>query len=291
MSALHDPLAYSPTGQCCELDEPYQAPPGYFDQPFIYTYDADVLPNGQSRRTQLTTFTGSDFLLRRIAGIDRVCTTFQCRDVLARLIFNDPVNTAFKDFVTVPELLYPGGDGILFDLNNVQKTVNSSGALLSQIIFQGVRRFKGHRRPPSYPYWEDEFQYEADISIDSTWNVGDIRRFGIDIFDYDFELLEIKECIINPVGGGAPCAPGGINQAFKIQLYDQVLENVFSAPIIDDLLVSNSVSYLGVCPVPGIVYRIGQRIRFDLTNLLAVTPGQCSIQVQLTFHGVRRRPC
>ena len=60
-------------------------------------------------------------------------------------------------------------------------------------------------------------------------------------------------------------------------------------PIIDDLIVSNSVSYLGVVPVPGIVYRIGQRIKFDLINL--VTPAACAIQVQLTFHGVRRRPC
>jgi hypothetical protein len=288
---MHKPFEYSPAGQCCELDEPYQAPPGYFDQPFIYTFDADALKNGENRRSQLTTLTGADFLLRRVAGIDRVCTTFQVKDVLARLIFNDPVNTAFRDFVTVPELLYPGGDGILFDLNTVNKSVNSSGASLAQIVFQGVRRFKGYRRPPSYPYWEDEFKYEFDAAIDATWNVGDQRTFGINIYDYDFELLEILECIINPIGGGAPCAPGGVNQAFKIQLYDQVLETVFSAPVVDDLIVSNSVSYLGVCPVPGIVYRIGQRIKFDLVNLLSVTPGQCSIQVQLTFHGVRRRPC
>ncbi len=288
---MHKPYEHIPAGQCCELDEPYQAPPGYFDQPFLYVFDADALKNGESRRSQLTTLTGADFLLRRIAGIDRVCTTFQVRDVLARLIFNDPVNTAFRDFVMVPELLYPGGDGILFDLNVVNKAVNSSGASLAQIIFQGTRRFKGYRRPPSYPYWEDEFKYEVDIAIDPSWNVGDQRTFGVNVYDYDFELLEILECIINPVGGGAPCAPGGVNQAFKIQLYDQVNETVFSAPVIDDLIVSNSVTYLGVCPVPGIVYRIGQRIKFDLVNLMTVAPGQCSIQVQLTFHGVRRRPC
>ncbi len=287
---MHKPYEHIPAGQCCELDEPYQAPPGYFDQPFLYVFDADALQNGQDRRTQLTTFTGSDFLLRRIAGIDRCSTTFQVRDVLSRLIFNDPANTAFRDFVMVPELLYQGGDGILFDFGNVNKTVNSSGALLSQVIFQGVRRFKGYRRPPSYPYWEDEFKYEVDIAIDPSWAVGDQRTFGVNVYDYDFELLEILECIINPVGGGPPCAPGGVNQAFKIQLYDQVNETVFGAPVIDDLIVSNSVSYLGVCPVPGIVYRIGQRIKFNLVNLMAVTPGQCSIQVQFTFHGVRRRP-
>lgn len=283
-------LDYKPTGQCCELDEPYQAPIGTFDQPFIYVFDANAITDGQDRRrVAITTFTGSDFIMRRVAGIDRVCTEFQLRDVLSRLIFDGNVNTAYRDFPLIPELLYPGGDGISFDLINVAKSSNTSGSLLSQLIFQGVRRFQGYKRPPSYPYWEDEFRYEADIAIDSTWGLGVTRIFGIDIYDYDFEMLEILETIINPVGGGVPCAPGGVNQAFKIQLYDQVNETVFSAPVIDDLIVANSVGYLGVCPVPGIVYRIGQRIKFELTNL--VTPGACAIQVQLVFHGVRRRPC
>ncbi len=293
------PFLYTPAGQCCELDEPYQAPVGYFDQPFIYVYDlahpngnpVPVPDNQDRRRTTVTTFTGADFLMRRVAGIDRACTNFQMRDQLARLIFDENIVTNYRDFPLVPELLYDGGNGISFDMLNVQKAVNASGAIVSQIAFQGVRRFKGYRRPPSYPYWEDEFKYEIDIAIDPSWPLEAIRPFGIDVYDYDFELLEILECIINPVGGGAPCAPGGVNQAFKIQLYDQLNETVFSSPIIDDLIVSNSVNYLGVVPVPGIVYRIGQRIKFDLVNLMTVTPGQCSIQVQLTFHGVRRRPC
>ncbi len=72
---MHKPYEHIPAGQCCELDEPYQAPPGYFDQPFLYVFDADALKNGESRRSQLTTLTGADFLLRRIAGIDRFSTT------------------------------------------------------------------------------------------------------------------------------------------------------------------------------------------------------------------------
>lgn len=284
---------YNPTGQCCELDEPYQAPVGYFDQPFIYVYDADnppngaALPNGQDRRfCNIKTFTGSDFLLRRVAGIDRVCTNFQLRDVLSRLIFDSPVRTTFRDFVTIPEMLWAGGTGISFDLLDVQKTLKTSGLFtvpLSQIVFQGVRRFKGYRRPPSYPYWEDEWVYEIDISID--WIPTDApRRFAIEIKDNDFELLRITESI-GTLGGAAP----GVTQACKLQLYDQVNEQVFSAPVIDDLLMDNATTYLGIGPVPGIVYRIGQAIRFDVSSLI-LTP-DLPTPIQLCFHGIRRRPC
>jgi hypothetical protein len=292
---------YVATGQCCELDEPYQAPVGFFDQPFIYVFDAGSnLPDGQDLRfANITTFTGADFILRRVAGIDRVCTQFQLRDVLARLDFNTPVNSAFRDFVVNPEMLWPSGSGITFDFLPVQKaTQQTSGVLLSQVIFQGVRRFKGYKRPPSYPYWEDPFTYNSDtdctggatISIDSSWALGETRKFAIPIYNFDFELLYINETIINPVNGGAPCAPGGNNQALKLQLFDQVNEKVFFAPIVDDLIMHNSTRYLGITPVPGIVLRIGQAIQFEVTSLVAPVD-ECAVQVQLMFYGVRRRPC
>jgi hypothetical protein len=280
------PTLYTPTGQCCELDEPYQAPVGYFDQPFVYVYDADALPDNQERRfANIKTFTGADFILRRVGGIDRVCTNFQLRDVLARQIFNSPVNSAFHDFPLLPEVLYPAGDGISFDLLPVVKTLKVNGGFnvpLSQIVFQGVRRFKGYRRPPSYPYWEDEFSYILDITID--WPASDTnpRRFSIDIFDNDFELLQITEVIEE---SGEP----GFNTACKIQLYDQVNEPVFSAPVIDDLIVDNSTDYQGIVPVPGIVYRIGQQIRLDIISLV-LAPDVPQV-VHFWFHGVRRRPC
>lgn len=294
---------YTPTGQCCDLDEPYAAPVGYFDQPFIYVYDADnpngngiPIPNGQDRRrAQLTTFTGSDFILRRIAGIDRVCTSFQMRDVLARLVFNEDVDTHYRDFPIVPELLYPGGDGISFDLINVQKaTGGNCGVFLSQIVFQGVRRYKGYRRPPSYPYWEDPYSYTVDIGID--WGpTAQPQKFAIQIFDNDFELLRILESIGGNAPGGPLLAPSTTsNVAVKLQLFDQVNEQVFSAPVIDDLIMDNSNTYQGIVPVPGIVYRIGQAIRFELTSLFCpggVNGGGTVLPIQLKFEGVRRRPC
>ena len=41
--------------------------------------------------------------------------------------------------------------------------------------------------------------------------------------------------------------------------------------------------------VPGIVYRLGQQLPFDVTSL--VTPVSCPVQVQIRFQGVQRRPC
>jgi hypothetical protein len=291
---MKSPDRYSPSGQCCELDEPYQAPPGYFDQPFIYTFDADnlvgggVIPNGQDvRNAGITTYSGADFILRRVAGIDRVCTQFQLRDVLARLLFdaNSGVQSAgFYDFPLNPEFLYPAAAGITFDLLNVQKAVNTSGNFLSQIAFQGVRRFRGYRRPPSYPYWEDPFDYLSDVTIN--WTDTQPRTYVKNIYDFDFELLTISAIIINPPGGGPPAPCSGI---FKIQLYDQVYEKTSFTPILDDLLIDNGAKYQGVNPVPGIVYRISQQIKFDFYSL--VVPAACPLQVQIRFRGVRRRPC
>jgi len=289
------PDQYNPTGQCCELDEPYQAPPGYFDQPFWYVYNGDNLTNGQdARNVGITTYSGSDFILRRVAGMDRLCTQFQLRDNLWRLLFDTTqgaYTAGFNDFPLVPELLYPASAGITFDLLNVQKVLNSglSAAPLSQIVFQGVRRFQGYKRPPSYPYWEDEFSYPITFNITTAPNSPPVK-YAIDIYDFDFELLRILE-VINPgSGGGLP----GDNVACKIMLYDQVYEQVFSAPVIDDLMMDNSVGYRGIVPVPGIVYRIGQQIKFDVTSM--ITPdvgsgGVIPVSVQLKFQGVRRRPC
>lgn len=295
---------YNATGQCCELDEPYQAPVGYFDQPFIYVYNADnpngdgiAIPNGQDRRrAQITTFTGSDFILRRVAGIDRVCTQFQLRDVLSRFIFDSEVFTQFRDFPLVPESLWPGGTAISFDLLNVQKaTGGNCGVFLSQVLFQGVRRYKGYRRPPSYPYWEDPYTYIVDIPIN--WGPNDPpQRFAIQIYDNDFELLRILETIndVNAPGGPLLAPATTANVAVKMQLFDQVNEEVFSSPIIDDLMMDNSNTYQGIVPVPGIVYRIGQAIRFELTSLFCpggVNGGGTTLPIQLKFEGVRRRPC
>lgn len=284
MSALALPV-------CCELDEPYQAPPGYYDQPFIYVLDADELTTGANyKNLSIITYSGADFILRRVAGHDRCATGAQFYDVLRRQIFLRNFKTAgFGEFALAPELLFPSASGIQFDFLDAQPAVNACESGIAQVIFQGVRRYKGYRRPPSYPYIDDDYWYTFDVAIDSNFPAGDTQQFGIDILDNDFELLEIRETIINPSGGGAAVACGGANQMFKIQLYDQVYEKVFSKPVVDDLICSNATTYQSISPVPGIVYRIAQQIRFDLTSLCDM--GVCPYQVQLCFHGVRRRPC
>lgn len=292
---MREPDQYSPSGQCCELDEPYQAPPGYFDQPYIYTYDADnvipggaLIPDGQDAlNANIVTFSGADFILRRVAGIDRVCTQFQLRDNLRRLLFNTPTGiftAGFYDFPVIPEFLYPASAGISFDLINVQKAMNASGNFLSQIAFQGVRRFQGYRRPPSYPYWEDPYDYPLDVTIN--WTDPAPRTFVLDIYNFDFELQRISAMIANPVSGGPPIVSSG---NFKMQLYDQVYEKCFFTPILDDYVVENGTKYQSLFPAPGIVYRISQQIKVDFYSLQ--TPGTCPLQVQILFRGVRRRPC
>jgi hypothetical protein len=276
---------YSLTGQCCALDEPYQAPPGYFDQPFVYVFDGDDLTDGRDyRNLAVTTFSGADFLLRRVGGQDRVADRMQLLDVLSRKVFNAPYRTNFHDFPMDPEMMFPAATGIVFDLFNVARVLKTSGLFsvpLSQIVFQGTRRFRGQRRPPGYLYSDDEFGYVFDLDIN--WSPTDApRKFSIEIHDFDFELLQITEDI---TPGGKP----GFNTAFKMMLYDQVYEPMFSKPVIDDLLVNNSTDYQGIVPVPGTVYRVGQSIKFDIHSL--ILPPDQPTAVQLFFRGVRRRPC
>lgn len=269
-------------GQCCLLDEPYQAPPGWFDQPFVYVFDADTLTNGRDyHNLGVTTFSGADFICRRVAGHNRCAVSMQLYDVLKRKFFNTPFNTRFSDFVIAPESIWPAASGIVFDLLNVLKEVKTDGpntVFLSQIVFQGVRRFAGVRRPPSYNYWTDPYSYVEEITVPAFG--APAERHAFDIEDFDFELLRITETIDGDV-------PPGFSTAVKLQIFDQVYEKMFSEPVIDDLIVDNSADYQGIL-APGTVYRRGQQLKYEVTGLNL--PG-VSGTVELRFEGVRRRPC
>ena len=110
----------------------YTPPEGYYDQFFIWIYDASSLTDGQNALNQFIYLQRpiGDFVLRRIAGIAGVVNPdggqFQIKDKDGAYIESDPEYvTTDDDQMVVPELHYPEVGSIGFDLYDVLRSVNA----------------------------------------------------------------------------------------------------------------------------------------------------------------------
>src|SRR5271166_6375179 len=157
----------------------YSPPPGYYDLPFTWVYDASALTDGQNfLNQQVKIFAGyGDFILRRIVGLDRVLSNaaavpgqvnppgqFHIRDARGRYLQQFPqyINVGgpgatqnARDIAIVPESMYRENTGINFDLYDVLRATDLSGSThnSAQIGFQGVRRVQGTSPlTPKYRY-------------------------------------------------------------------------------------------------------------------------------------------
>jgi hypothetical protein len=110
----------------------YTPPDGYYDQPFIWIYDASGLQDGQNALNQYVYIQAplGDFILRRIAGIKGVVNPsggqYQIKDKDGAYIEASPEYvTEDDDIMIIPELRYPETGFIGFDLYDVLRAYNA----------------------------------------------------------------------------------------------------------------------------------------------------------------------
>jgi hypothetical protein len=172
----------------------YTPPEGYYDLPFIWTYNASALTPGTAYPNQYVYLQGGygDFILRRIVGLNRVLnpTTgqYQIRDNANNYIEEFPVyGTSADDIAIAPELRYQETGAIKFDLGIIDlPSVTQSG----QVCFEGVRRMKGNPTPnPSYRSRPKTFTWILTAPVNSP--VGTVSTVRQKVDNYDFELYQI----------------------------------------------------------------------------------------------------
>jgi len=338
---------------------PYTTPPGFRDTPFIYVYDpwplvdaswtdtGDFVSTGKAfQNLNLATLYGEQFILRRVnpsfMTIGPVAVTdppggFRMRDARNRDRFSGPrpliaTDLSFLGNVMncslpiLPEMLYPVRGQINFDLFGVGLARNYTGVNavpLSQLLFQGVRRFP-YGAPDNRLLaagWEQRpYCYPIDINIDWLYWSGGIPangqnppvRFTIPISDWDFELLEIRT-----IRDGTSAVEGGTDsECAQIVLYDWAQVALMSAPV--NLHAINSADNSGLTDLAGSIYADGyidqtapgggiggtagagalcppllypnrSSIIFDLWSMLDVN-GPASHTITIQFVGRRRWP-
>jgi hypothetical protein len=280
----------------------YSVPDGYGDTFFQYVYAADALTNGQSYFAQVVaTIDDGDFVLRHWAGLDTVVNnttgTVQFYDPNLRNFFAAPALLgSFASGKGVdPEKWYPQRAAIKADLGVIDKAVaGTDGALTvyaSQLVFSGVRRRKGFRSDPgpsAYKYYEEEFAYPFQLSIDNYASTGGVlnpaTQYMIQIQDRDFELRRIELALQTPQQASQ----------FLMTLYDNNWIATQSAPVLCNHLChlnpGQSSGEMSFFPSPPLLYKIQSVIRFDIWSLL-FSPTVLPQVFNLNFVGVRRIPC
>ena len=178
----------------------YTPPPGYYDLPFTWAFDASALTNGLNYPNQIVYIKGGygDFILRRIVGLSQILNPaggqYQIQDGQKNYIEQYPVFSggsipglsSADDIGLVPELWYPEQGGIRFDLFKILKPANFP----AQLAFQGVRRMKGiAQRNPNYRSNPKSFTYTMSVQLGPT--AGNITTGRVLVDNYDFELYQL----------------------------------------------------------------------------------------------------
>jgi hypothetical protein len=177
--------------------QPYITPPGYYDLPFTWAFDASGLVNGTSPQANSIYLLGGygDFIARRAVGFNRILDpatgTFRINGPSrADYLSSDPIYGANSpESAILNEQLYPETGLIRFDLNNV---LLPAAPLTSQIAFQGVRREKGSfQRNPAYKAFPKSFTYQLTAQLTQVASAGVAVSAFLPIDDYDFELHDM----------------------------------------------------------------------------------------------------
>lgn len=284
-----------------------QTPPGYGDTFFMFAYNGDSLTNGTSPSLVALPITNGDFICRYWSGLESIADGIQLYDAVQRRWFGDVVNWgATSGFATgcvvLPERRYPNQSYIRFDLSNVTKaTVGTDGALTiyrSQLVFAGVKRRANHYSDPEpspYPFREREIVLGQNgqpgtflLSINKYASTNGVLnppdQYSIPVLDYDFELRRVELQLQSD---------GQLSQ-FAITLYDNYWNPVSNVPILANRFFhldnNHSSGEQNFFPSPGLLYKVGSVIRFDIWSLL-VSPTALPQEFRLAFYGVRRIPC
>lgn len=281
-------------------------PPGMGDTFFQYVFDAQGagLVDGTDRMQLGVEVDDGDFLLRYWSGLPTIADRLQIYDWLGRRFASEAMflgaasNAGYGQMVVLPEVKYPNGGNIRFDLTNITQALAGAGLAKSQLVFSGVRRRPSDisdPAPSSYKYYEKRYSIPYTLSINNYGIVGGIIQpkiqYTIPVTEYDFELRRVELSLQS----------SNQTSQFKILLYNQDWRQVASAPVLSNLFchINSSVQgggepfagrELSFQPCPPLLYRVNSVIRFDIFSLL-VSPTELPQTFQLLFDGVRRIPC
>lgn len=266
----------------------YKTPNGFVDMPYCYLFDATALTDGSSYpNLSVVTDNDSDFIMRRIVGADLCLNAnatgkFQVRDESQVQFFQSPIrpgrlpNASISgSWPVMPEKVYPASSQINFDLLGVSRnfTADTPDIYNSFFGFWGVRRYSRNAvyvHNTDYAYHELPYTYQEGLTIDwGHWTAGsggianNVRQFGIQILETDFELCAI----------GVTYADGTLVSAndFQLSLYDPSgTRKLSNLPVNLPYFNFNAPSNYGapVFPVPSIVYPMKGHINFEITSML-----------------------
>jgi len=175
----------------------YTPPPGFYDLPYTYAFDASTLVNGNSYPNQQVYIQGGygDFAVRRVVGLNRILAgngtgTFQLMRASQGVYqSSNPVQAPnAPELAIVPEEWYPETGQIGFDLFGIALPSNTATA---QIAFQGSRRLPG--TSPLIGYKADPRTYtyiaEGNLTQVASQNARVVTYTPID--NYDFLLYQL----------------------------------------------------------------------------------------------------
>lgn len=278
---------------------------GYYDLPFIYTYNADNLTDGVTYMdVGLPMVDNADFIFRRVAGLRNVVDTpvngglWQWRDSKRQERANVPYAPLQEELI-IPEVMFSSGAEFSLDLFNVLRAnrpyavPGSVPNFFSQFILQGVKRFWGGSG------LETQYRYRTmDYTI--TWPIvvnwaGRIppgytvqespRQFSMPVDDYDFVLQGVGLFMQTALD----VTPAVSNNLVKIRLYGPRQEQLSLDPVLDSYIGVQNGNYNNVFPAPTMVYPANSIIRVDVESLLLDTEVPGNLTINLI--GERRMPC
>lgn len=270
----------------------------FYDLPFFYVFDADGLTDGLSyQNAQVPLINNSEFILRRIAGLNLVASKFRYYDQRQQAR-SSATFRMLPDYPVVPEMHYSPDAQIRIDLETVARASwayaagGSTPNYYSQIAFQGVRRFYGMKGAETqYPFFSKPYSYRTELTIDWTGRIApayqqlnNLKTFQLNIDNYDFELESIG-FFIQKNGESVPTPSYG---AFKMTLYDATQQQLSTAPVVDFFYTPNTAYYNSAFPAPTTVYPAGSIIRFDIQSLLIESEVPATLIVM--FNGNSRFP-
>lgn len=225
-----------------------------------------------------------------------------------------------------PEIEYPVRSQMNFDLDllkirySAQDGVNYGGPVpLSQLIFQGVRRFP-NQAPDNrllQDGWEERpYIYPIDINVNWFYWAGGVQangqsppvRFTIGITDWDFLLMDVR--VLNDAIDGMAEGVQATDEVARITLYDWAQVALSNLPV--NLHAMNSADTAGFtgaegtpqppgigiggtagagAQCPPLLYPNRSNIQFDITSMIQTAhmpSGGQTITIQ--FIGRRRWP-
>lgn len=235
----------------------YQPPPGFYDLPFTWVYDANSLTDGLDYFNQFIYLLGGygDFILRRVVGLNRILRDdgtglFQIRDGDGDFMQSAPTVAVSADqMIIAPEAYYKEQRAIRFDLQKILKQVGP------QIAFQGVRRLPGGAPGAPGRVQPKFFQTQVDATLSNPAPTSPTTVY-LKVNDFDFELYQL---MVLQLG----------NASLQVSIPD-VLSDVYTLIAIEPGLPGNLISFeITGANVPNTVAQvtvIGKAISVQMGN-------------------------